>query len=136
MNKVFLKGNLVKDPELKELKSGEKISSVVNFSVAVSRFYKKANGETDKSTEFIDCEAWDTGANLVAKLLKKGDPVLIEGSLKTDKWEKDGVKHSRVRVRVINFDKLARYVAKQEEEQTNADEQAVSVVDDGEDIPF
>jgi len=136
MNKVFLKGNLVKDPELKELKSGEKISSVVNFSVAVSRFYKKANGETDKSTEFIDCEAWDTGANLVAKLLKKGDPVLIEGSLKTDKWEKDGVKHSRVRVRVINFDKLARYVAKQEEEQKNADEQAVSVVDDGEDIPF
>lgn len=133
MNKVFLKGNLTRDPELKEVALGERVCSVVNFTLAVSRFYKKSNGETDQTTEFIDCEAWDTGANLVSKILKKGDPVLIEGSLKTDKWEKDGVKHSRVKVRVTNFDKLARFV--KQDEQPKEQEQEV-VVNDGEDIPF
>jgi single-strand DNA-binding protein len=133
MNKVFLKGNLTRDPELKEVALGERVCSVVNFTLAVSRFYKKSNGETDQTTEFIDCEAWDTGANLVSKILKKGDPVLIEGSLKTDRWEKDGVKHSRVKVRVTNFDKLARFV--KQDEQPKEEMEAV-VVSDGEDIPF
>lgn len=108
MNLVVLKGNLVRDPETREVEVSGRKTKVVNFTVAVSRFFKKANGERDKDTVFIPCEAWDTGAERIGLILKKGDPVLVEGSLKTESWEKDGQKHSRMKVRVGNFDKLNR----------------------------
>lgn len=108
MNLVVLKGNLVRDPETREVEVSGRKTKVVNFTVAVSRFFKKANGERDKDTVFIPCEAWDTGAERIGLILKKGDPVLVEGSLKTENWEKDGQKHSRTKVRVANFDKLNR----------------------------
>ncbi len=105
VNLVVLHGNLTRDPELKSISTG---TSVVNFGIAVSRYYKKADGSKGQDTVFIDCEAWDTGAELVEKLLKKGDGVIVEGSLKMDQWEKDGQKHSKLKVRVNNFTKIAR----------------------------
>jgi single-strand DNA-binding protein len=108
MNLVVIKGNLVRDPEIRDVNVGGRTTKVVNFTVAVSRFFKKANGDRDKDTTFIPCEAWDTGAERIGLILKKGDPVLVEGSLKTESWEKDGQKHSRMKVRVANFDKLNR----------------------------
>lgn len=134
MNKVILRGNLTRDPEIREVPIGDKTSKVANFSVAVSRWYKKANGETEKTTEFIDCEAWDTGAQTIEKIMSKGDPILLEGSIKTDKWEKDGKKFSKTKVRVTSFDKLARFV-KDESKQEEVEE-AVSSEENGEDIPF
>jgi single-strand DNA-binding protein len=85
-----------------------KQTSVVNFTVAVSRDYVKANGEKDKIASFINCEAWDTGAEMIAESFKKGDLVMIEGSLRNDSWEKDGVKHSSLKVRVNNFSKITK----------------------------
>lgn len=108
MNKVFLKGNLVKDPEVRDVSSSEKSIKVANFTVATSRYFKKADGTKASDTTFIDCEAWATGAESIEKLLKKGDPVLLEGSLKIENWEKDGKKFSRTKVRVITFEKLNR----------------------------
>lgn len=108
MNIVVLKGNLARDPDVREVSVGGRTTKVVNFTVAVSRFYRKQNGERDKDTVFILCEAWDTGADRISAILKKGDPVLVEGSLKTENWEKDGQKHSRMKVRVSTFDKLNR----------------------------
>lgn len=114
MNHVALKGNLARDPEVKVLNLNGKSVTVANFTIAVSRFFKKANGERDKDTTFIACEAWDTGAENLAKFFVKGDPILIEGSLKTDNWEKDGQKMSRVKVRVTNFDRLYRAPARED----------------------
>lgn len=104
----MLRGNLARDPELRTVTIGEKKTSVVNFTVATSREFTKADGSQDKITSFIQCEAWDSGAEAVAESLKKGDPVIIEGSLRNDSWEKDGVKHSTLKVRVNNFAKIIR----------------------------
>lgn len=108
MNMVVLKGNLARDPELRSVGGGEKQTSVVNFTVAVSREFTKADGERDKITSFIQCEAWDSGAETIADTLKKGDLVFVEGSLRNDSWEKDGVKHSTLKVRVNNFAKIIK----------------------------
>lgn len=108
MNITLLKGNLARDPDLRSVNTGGKQTSVVNFTIAVSREYTKASGEKDKITSFINCEAWDSGAETIAESLKKGDLVLVEGSLRNDNWEKDGVKHSSLKVRVNNFSKITR----------------------------
>jgi single-strand DNA-binding protein len=108
MNIVLLKGNLARDPELRVVGSGDKQTSVVNFTVATSREYTKNNGEKDKITSFINCEAWDSGADVIGESFKKGDLVLIEGSLRNDSWEKDGVKHNTLKVRVNNFSKITK----------------------------
>lgn len=112
MNITLLKGNLARDPELRSVNTGGKQTSVVNFTIAVSREYTKASGEKDKITSFINCEAWDSGAETIAESLRKGDLVLVEGSLRNDSWEKDGVKHSSLKVRVNNFSKITRLAKK------------------------
>lgn len=117
MNITLLRGNLTRDPELRKLENGDKKVSVVNFTVAVSREYTKASGEKDKVTTFINCEAWDSGAEIIAESFKKGDLVMVEGSLRNDSWEKDGVKHSTLRVRVNNFSKITKLSKKSTEKE-------------------
>ena len=147
MNLVVLKGNLARDPESREVTSNGRLTTVVNFTIAVSRHFKKADGTKDKDTTFIACEAWDTGAETIAKYVKKGDPILVNGSLKTETWEKDGQKHSRTKVRVQNFDKLYRSTGKDGTEAaatsdpatSDATPEPVAAKDgpkDGADIPF
>lgn len=121
MNITLLKGNLARDPELRVVNPNGKQTSVVNFTIAVNRDYVKANGERDKITSFINCEAWDSGAETIAESLKKGDLVMVEGSLRNDTWEKDGVKHSSLKVRVNNFSKITKLSrAKSEETESVA----------------
>ncbi len=108
MNITLLRGNLTRDPELRKIQTGDRSVSVVNFTIAVSREYTKASGDKDKVTTFINCEAWDSGAEVIAESFRKGDLVMVEGSLRNDSWEKDGVKHSTLRVRVNNFSKITK----------------------------
>lgn len=115
MNIVIIRGNLARDPELRSISSNGKETSVVNFTVATSREYTKANGSKDKITSFIPCEAWDTGAEIIGKSFKKGDLVLVEGSIRNDSWEKDGVKHSSLKIRVNNFSKITKLSSKKNE---------------------
>lgn len=108
MNMVILRGNLTRDPELRHINTSDRSISVINFTVAVSREYTKANGTRDKIVSYIPCEAWDSGAELIAESFRKGDLVFVEGSMRNDKWEKDGVKHSSMKVRVNNFSKITK----------------------------
>lgn len=108
MNLVILRGNLARDPEVRKVNTGGKETFVVNFTVATSREYTKSNGDKDKVTSFINCEAWDTGAEIISESFNKGDLVMVEGSLRNDSWEKDGVKHNSFKVRVNNFSKLTK----------------------------
>ena len=108
MNLVILRGNLARDPEVRKVNTGGKETVVVNFTVATSREYTKSNGDRDKVTSFINCEAWDTGAEIISESFNKGDLVMVEGSLRNDSWEKDGVKHNSFKVRVNNFSKLTK----------------------------
>jgi single-strand DNA-binding protein len=123
MNITLLKGNLARDPDLRTVSTGGKQTAVVNFTVATSREYTKANGEKDKITSFINCEAWDSGAEVIASSFKKGDLVLIEGSLRNDSWEKDGIKHSTLKVRVNNFSKITKLA---KNNQSNQSEEVVA----------
>lgn len=116
MNINILRGNLARDPEIRVVNTGGKQTSVVNFTVAVSREYTKANGERDKVTTFVPCEAWDSGAEIIGQSFKKGDFVLVEGSLRNDSWEKDGVKHNSLKVRVNNFSKITKLSKKSKEQ--------------------
>ena len=108
MNNVTLKGNLTRDPEIKVLDLNGRPVTVANFTIAVSRHFKRADGTKDKDTTFIPCEAWDTGAETIGKYVKKGDPLLVEGSVKVESWEKDNQKMSRMKIRVSNFELLYR----------------------------
>jgi len=118
MNITLLRGNLARDPELRVVNTGGKQTSVVNFTVAVSREYTKTSGDKDKITSFINCEAWDSGAEMIAESFKKGDLVMVEGSLRNDTWEKDGVKHSSLKVRVNNFSKITRLTKNSKQESS------------------
>ena len=124
MNIVMLRGNLARDPELRVVTIGEKQTSVVNFTVATSREFTKANGTQDKVTSFIQCEAWDSGAEAISSSFKKGDLVMVEGSLRDDSWEKDGVKHSTLKVRVNNFAKIVK--TKRSDKTTEKSEEVVA----------
>lgn len=115
MNINILRGNLARDPELRVVNTNGKQTSVVNFTVAVSREYTKSNGEKDKVTTFVPCEAWDSGADIIAQSFKKGDLVLVEGALRNDSWEKDGVKHNSLKVRVNNFSKITKLSKKKDQ---------------------
>jgi len=123
MNINILRGNLARDPDVRKVNTNGKSTSVVNFTIAVSREYTKSNGEKDKITTFVPCEAWDTGAEIIGVSFKKGDLVMVEGSLRNDSWEKDGVKHNTLKVRVNNFSKITKLSRNntQQQQQNTAD---------------
>jgi single-strand DNA-binding protein len=90
VNKVFLIGNLTKDPELRRTQSD---LSVASFAVAVNRRGK------DAGVDFIDCTAWRNTADFVSKYFKKGDPILVVGSISTRSYkDKDGNNRKAVEV--------------------------------------
>ena len=102
-NRVILIGNLTRDPELKQLPSGQ---SVCRLSLASNRQYKnKQTGMLVQEVCFIDIEVWGAQAEHCKNYLKKGSPLLVEGRLKFDSWkEADGQarsKHSIVAERVV-----------------------------------
>lgn len=97
LNKVFLMGNLTRDPELRYTPSG---TAVVTIGLAVNREYRDKNGEIQKEVCYVDVDAWARQAELCADFLHKGSPVHVEGRLQYDTWEgPDGEKRSKHKVR-------------------------------------
>jgi single-strand DNA-binding protein len=95
INRVFLAGNLTRDPQTRFL-PGDK--AVASFGIAINRKFKDRSGETKEDVTFIDVEAWGRTAELVGQYLMKGRGCFIEGRLKMDQWEdkKDGSKRSKL----------------------------------------
>ena len=85
MNRICITGRLVRDPELRTTQSGK---SVCNFSVAVKRRIKAAEGQPD--CDFFRVVAWEKAANFVQTYLTKGRLVEVEGRMQVRKYEKDG----------------------------------------------
>ncbi len=100
-NKVMLMGNLTRDIELRHLPNSSQ--AVANIGLAVNRRFKTQEGEQREEVTFVDCEAWGKTAETMSQYLRKGRPVFIEGRLKLDTWEKEGQKHSKLKVVVENF---------------------------------
>lgn len=144
MNKVYMIGNLTRDPELRATQSGV---PVCNFSIAVNRRFKDADGNAQ--TDYFNIVAWRQLADLCSRYLAKGRKVAVVGSIQTRSYEaQDGGKR-------LAFDIVADEVefltpqdsgAKKEMEYRAQERQAIVqegapadpgfvVVDDGE-LPF
>lgn len=88
MNKVFLIGNLTRDPELSETPSGV---AVCHFSIAVNRNYTSGDGE--RQTDFFNCVAWRGLGETIARYTKKGKKLSVVGTIQTRTYENNqGVK--------------------------------------------
>jgi single-strand DNA-binding protein len=98
LNKVFLMGNLTRDPEVRQVGSN---NSVCTFGLAVNRRFSTAQGEEREETCFVDIETWGKQAETCGRYLRKGAPALIEGRLRLDRWEdrQSGEARSRLLVR-------------------------------------
>ena len=106
LNKVFLIGNLTRDPELRVTPKG---TAICQFALAVNRQFKDESGQTRDETAFIDIEAWGKQGELVSKYLTKGSPAMVEGRLKLDQWEDktSGQKRSKLKVVLENVQFLS-----------------------------
>ena len=90
VNKVILVGNVGRDPETRHLDKGVAVS---RFSLATTENYTSKTGEKVSNTEWHNIVAWRGLAEVVEKYVKKGSQLYIEGRLRTNMYEKDGVKH-------------------------------------------
>lgn len=145
LNKVFLMGNLTRDPELRYVPSG---SAVANFTVAVNRAYKDSSGEKKEEVAFIRVVVWGKTAEICGEYLTKGRAVLVDGRLKSRTWEgQDGQKRSTLEVVATNVqfigskgDKSASADVKKKTEDVDYDQNVESIDVDQEgkmdDIPF
>jgi single-strand DNA-binding protein len=93
-NRVILVGNLTRDPELRYIPSGTAVSDI---GLAVNDRVKRGDQWVDEVT-FVDVTLWGRTAEVANEYLSKGSSVLIEGRLKLHTWEKEGQKHSKLRV--------------------------------------
>lgn len=97
LNRVFLAGNLTRDPVIRFL-ANEK--AVGEFGLAVNRKFKDSEGNTKEEVTFVDIEVWGRTAELAGQFLTKSKPVFVEGRLKLDSWDdkETGKKRSKLRV--------------------------------------
>ncbi len=101
LNKVYIIGNLTRDPELKALPSGTK---VCNLSVATNRKYKDKDGALKDVSEFHNIVAFARLGELAAQYLKKGQQALVEGRIQTRSWEiPNGEKRYRTEIIADNI---------------------------------
>lgn len=101
-NKVILMGNLTRDPETRSTSGGQ---SVTNFTLAISRSWKGADGTKQEQVSYINCSAWAKTGEVIAQYLSKGSPVLVSGRLEQRSWDdkESGQKRSTVDVVVDDF---------------------------------
>lgn len=107
LNKVFLIGNLTRDPELRVTPKG---TAICQFGLAVNRQYRDESGATREEVAFIDIEAWAKQGELCSKYLQKGSLAFIEGRLRFDSWEdkQTGQKRNKLKVVLENVQFMPR----------------------------
>ena len=140
MNKVFLIGNLTRDPELRETPSGV---SMCRFSIAVQRPFASQDGE--RQTDFFECTAWRGLAETIARYTKKGKKVAVSGSVQLRNYEDNqGVKRTAVDVIVQDCEFLSPRdsedsfsdVADAPRSSAPKKKPTLQAMDDDSDIPF
>lgn len=138
MNRVFLIGNLTRDPELSETASGV---SVCRFGIAVNRRFSSADAE--RQTDFFNITVWRAQAENVAKYLKKGSKVGIAGSIQIRNYEDNqGQKRTAVDIVADEVEFLSARNADQDGSGSDYSAPApkkkptLQAFDDDSDIPF
>lgn len=139
MNKVFLIGNLTRDPELTETSGGTKIC---RFSIAVNRNYSGSDGE--RKTDFFNCVAWRSLGETVARYTRKGTKVAVSGSIELRTYEdSQGVKRTGVDIVAQDVEFLTPKsnggsddYAEPSQPSTKGGKPQLQPFDDDTDIPF
>ena len=127
MNKVFLKGRLTNDPELRQTPNGVSVSK---FTIAVNRRFDR------EKTDFINCEAWRNTAEFISKFFCKGKEIAVVGELHIDKSEKDGKTNYFTNV-VVDEAEFCGNKADGEETKGEMTEGAPNMVEiEDDDLPF
>ncbi len=95
LNKVFLIGNLTRDPEVRYTPKG---SAVADLGLATNRTWRTETGEEKEEVCYVNIVVWGKQAEAAGKYLKKGRPVFVEGRLQFESWEKNGEKRSSLKI--------------------------------------
>jgi single-strand DNA-binding protein len=112
LNKVFLIGNLTKDPELRYTPGG---TAVANLRMATNRRYKDKTGELKQDVCYVTVVAWDKQAEVCNQYLHKGSPLFVEGRLQSRSWDgPDGKKRTALDIRAEKVQFLGAPGAKKE----------------------
>lgn len=104
MNNCCFIGKLVSNPELKETNN----TYVVNFSLAIEDYRKDKEGGTHRRVDYLDFEAWDTGAITISNYSKKGDLLAIEAEARQHKWMSGDQKRQKIVFRVNTFKNIGQ----------------------------
>jgi single-strand DNA-binding protein len=139
INKVILIGNVGKDPEIKRLDSGLVIA---NFPLATSETYLNKNNEKVTNTEWHNIALFKNQAEVAEKYVKKGDPLYIEGRIRTRSWDdKDGNKRYFTEIVGLNMQMLGGGkktddTSVSQSNQVTESEGATGIPEDEDDLPF
>lgn len=126
LNRVFLMGNLTRDPELRYTPSG---TAVTNLRIAVNRRYKTQSGELKEETAFITVVAWGKQAETCTQFLSKGKPIFVEGRLQMRSWEgQDGKTRSVLEVRASRVQFLGKLPQAVEEIAETKEEESLEAL--------
>lgn len=130
-NRIIMVGNITRDPELRQLPSGQ---SVCRLGIASNRQIKSSKSDTPtQEVCFVDVDVWGAQAESCHKHLQKGRPVLVEGRLKFDTWKTNEgetrSKHSITAERVV----FLGNVLVNEDNQDDPESKQITLRDD---LPF
>ncbi len=98
LNKAFVFGNLTRDPEMKSLPNGNKVTS---FSLATNRVYKDQAGNKQEQVEYHNIVVFGRQAETSAQYLKKGQGVMIEGRIQTRSWDDKTSGEKKYRTEIV-----------------------------------
>ena len=120
VNRVFLMGNLTRDPELRYIPSG---TAVANFTIAVNRVYSTQTGEKKEEVCFVRIVVWGRRAEVCGEYLSKGSPAFVEGRLRSRSWQaQDGQNRSTIEVVADNVQFLGGANRGKQKPSTKADD--------------
>lgn len=114
VNKVILLGRVGQNPEIKDVQG----KPLATFSLATSERWSDKTGQVRENTEWHNIEAWHTLADLISNYVKKGDQIYIEGKIKTDSWEQDGIKRYKTKITAIALTFISSNSKVQKEQNT------------------
>jgi len=123
LNKVMLLGNVGSDPELRYTQGG---AASLYFRLATHESYSDRNKETRERTEWHHVVMWGARAEGLSKVLNKGAHVLVEGSLRTSSYEREGVRHQKTEVQARDLWFMGRAVRDDDRRSPGAASAAVS----------
>ena len=129
INRVALSGNLTREPELRQTRSG---MAVLSFGMAVNDRRKNQQGEWEDYANFVDCTMFGNRAQGVSQYLSKGAKVAVEGRLHYSSWEKDGQKRSKLDVVVDEIE----FMSRQDAQKRTPDVQEAQATYYDSDLPF